>query len=135
MKVKELIEQLQGFDPELMVVRPGYEGGVTEVEYATGVLLALNVHDEWYYGEHEEVDTEAIVVMQPLVGVVPATRALGVVRALYQRGNPARQRLVLLVGHVTTPSSSHHFIAFAQSFLCHSGMVLYSRSRLGHRAM
>ena len=58
MKVKELIEQLQGFDPELMVVRPGYEGGVTEVEYATGVLLALNVHDEWYYGEHEEVDTE-----------------------------------------------------------------------------
>ena len=29
MKVKELIEKLQEFDPELRVVRPGYEGGVT----------------------------------------------------------------------------------------------------------
>lgn len=56
MKVKELIEQLQAFDPELMVVRPGYEGGVTEVEYAIGVLLALNVNTEWCYGEHEDVD-------------------------------------------------------------------------------
>lgn len=60
MKVKELIEQLQGFDPELMVVRPGYEGGVTEVEYATGVLLALNVNQEWYYGEHEVVRSEGL---------------------------------------------------------------------------
>lgn len=55
MKVKELIEQLQAFDPELMVVRPGYEGGVTEVEYATKGLLALNVNTERYYGEHEKV--------------------------------------------------------------------------------
>ena len=55
MNIKELIEQLQGFDPELMVVRPGYEGGVTEVEYANEVLLALNVNAEWYYGEHDEV--------------------------------------------------------------------------------
>jgi hypothetical protein len=58
LKVKELIEQLQALDPELMVVRPGYEGGVTEVEYATGVLLALNVNTEWYYGEHEVVGIE-----------------------------------------------------------------------------
>ena len=55
MKVKELIEKLQGFDPELMVVRPGYEGGVTELESATEVMLALNVNEEWYYGEHDEV--------------------------------------------------------------------------------
>ncbi|CAB4123569.1 hypothetical protein UFOVP48_34 [uncultured Caudovirales phage] len=58
MKVKDLIEQLQALDPELMVVRSGYEGGVTEVEYAVITTIALNVHDEWYYGEHEEVDTE-----------------------------------------------------------------------------
>ena len=55
MKVKELIEKLQGFDPELMVVRPGYEGGVTELQSATEVLLALNVNEEWYYGEHDTV--------------------------------------------------------------------------------
>jgi hypothetical protein len=59
MKVKELIEKLQGFDPELMVVRPGYEGGVTEVQYADEKLFALNVNEEWYYGEHDEVETIA----------------------------------------------------------------------------
>jgi hypothetical protein len=55
MTVKELIEKLQAFDPESMVVRPGYEGGVTEVQYAFKTLLALNVNEEWYYGEHDEV--------------------------------------------------------------------------------
>jgi len=56
MKVKELIEKLQEFDPELMVVRPGYEGGETEINYANIMLLALNVNEEWYYGEHDEVE-------------------------------------------------------------------------------
>jgi hypothetical protein len=55
LKIKELIEKLQGFDPELMVVRPGYEGGVTELQFATEVTLALNVNKEWYYGEHDTV--------------------------------------------------------------------------------
>jgi hypothetical protein len=59
MKVKDLIERLQAVDPELMVVRPGYEGGVTEVEITNVELtVALNVHEEWYYGEHEIVDAD-----------------------------------------------------------------------------
>lgn len=56
MKVKDLIEQLKTFDPELMVVRPGYEGGVTEVGHLSAILVALNVNEEWYYGEHEQID-------------------------------------------------------------------------------
>lgn len=56
MKVKELIERLQTLDPELMVVRPGYEGGVTEVDYTAIITVALNVNEEWYYGEHEQID-------------------------------------------------------------------------------
>lgn len=56
MKVKDLIEQLKTFDPEFMVVRPGYEGGVTEVNHLTAINVALNVNAEWYYGEHEQVD-------------------------------------------------------------------------------
>lgn len=56
MKVKELIEQLKALDPELMVVRPGYEGGVTEVDHLNVILIALNVNEEWYYGEHEQID-------------------------------------------------------------------------------
>ena len=53
MKVKDLIEKLQAVDPELMVVRDGYEGGVTEVEYVVVEEVALNVNEVWYYGEHE----------------------------------------------------------------------------------
>lgn len=56
MKVKDLIEQLKVLDPELMVVRPGYEGGVTEVDHLNVILIALNVNEEWYYGEHEQID-------------------------------------------------------------------------------
>ena len=53
MKVKDLIEKLQAVDPELMVVRDGYEGGVTEVVYVVVEGVALNVNEVWYYGEHE----------------------------------------------------------------------------------
>ena len=56
MKVKDLIEALQKLDPELMVVRAGYEGGVTEINQVTITRVALNVNEEWYYGEHEEID-------------------------------------------------------------------------------
>ena len=58
MKVKDLIEKLRALDPELMVIRPGYEGGVAEVDYVTPTTIALNVNEEWYYGAHEVVDIE-----------------------------------------------------------------------------
>ena len=47
MKVKDLIEKLQAVDPELMVVRDGYEGGVPEVGYVVVEEVALNVNEEW----------------------------------------------------------------------------------------
>lgn len=56
MNVKELIEKLQSFDPEMMVVRQGYEGGLTEIDNVDIRHVALNYHGEWYYGEHEEMD-------------------------------------------------------------------------------
>lgn len=56
MKVKDLIEHLKLINPELMVVRPGYEGGVTEISHVTIITVALNVNEEWYYGEHEQID-------------------------------------------------------------------------------
>lgn len=56
MKVKDLIEKLKEFDPDLMVVRPGYEGGVTEIDHISTIEVALNVNEEWYYGEHEQID-------------------------------------------------------------------------------
>lgn len=56
MKVKELIEALNLLNPELMVVIDGYEGGVNEADMVEVVPVALDVNDEWYYGQHEVVD-------------------------------------------------------------------------------
>ena len=53
MKVKELIELLSQLDPELMVVRSGYEGGVNEVTDYGLCNIWLNANNEWYYGRHE----------------------------------------------------------------------------------
>jgi len=53
MKVHELISMLKEFDPNLRVVVDGYEGGVKDAGYVTEETIALNVHEEWYYGEHE----------------------------------------------------------------------------------
>jgi hypothetical protein len=54
MKVKDLIAQLQALDPEMLVLGPGYEGGLKEVEHVSVTEVALNVNTEWYYGPHEE---------------------------------------------------------------------------------
>jgi len=53
MKVKELIEKLQAVDPELMVVRDGYEGGVCEVMDFSTQTVVLKANADWYYGDHE----------------------------------------------------------------------------------
>lgn len=56
MKVSNLIQMLQLMDPDAMVVVRGYEGGYKDVDCASNVKLALNVHKEWYYGRHEEAE-------------------------------------------------------------------------------
>ncbi len=58
MTVKELIEQLQQLDPDLHVFTSGYEGGYNDVYVGEEMEIALNVHDEWYYGKHEDASTE-----------------------------------------------------------------------------
>lgn len=56
MKVRELIEKLQQFDPEMMVVVDGYEGGANELKIVNTARIALNYNEgSWYYGKHEFV--------------------------------------------------------------------------------
>jgi hypothetical protein len=55
MKVKELIEKLQELDPEMEVMRHGYEGGVENVTQLEIETVALEVNAAWYYGSHEVV--------------------------------------------------------------------------------
>jgi hypothetical protein len=58
MTVKELIAELQTLDPDLHVFTQGYEGGYNDANPIGPVMeIALDVHEEWYYGKHEEADT------------------------------------------------------------------------------
>jgi hypothetical protein len=56
MKVKELIELLQQFDPEQIVVVDGYETGYDEVKkaYLINKLKKLSPEKAYYDGEYQE---------------------------------------------------------------------------------
>jgi len=55
MTVKELIEYLSNYDPNLRVCVDGYEGGYDDLipENICAVTVSLNVHEEHYYGPHD----------------------------------------------------------------------------------
>jgi hypothetical protein len=55
MKIKDLIKELQQHDPEMQVVRAGYEGGVDFVSAVRCYEVALDVNADWWYGKHELV--------------------------------------------------------------------------------
>jgi hypothetical protein len=55
MKIKDLISELQKHDPEMQVVRSGYEGGVEFVSRVLSCEVALDVNTDWWYGNHELV--------------------------------------------------------------------------------
>lgn len=55
MKVKELIQRLQEYNPERVVVVHGYEGGVDTCTSCKEVRVKFNINQEWYYGAHELV--------------------------------------------------------------------------------
>lgn len=61
MTVKELIEKLQQLNPDLHVFVAGYEGGYDYAGVSEEVEIALDVHEEWYYGKHESVDIDHYV--------------------------------------------------------------------------
>ena len=71
MTVKELIEQLQHLDPELHVFVRGYEGGYDDAGPASSIMeVALNYHNEWWYGDHEDayvVDRENYTIVKGII--------------------------------------------------------------------
>ena len=59
MTVKQLIEQLSTIEnQDARVITSGYEGGFCDIENLNlePVDIALNVNDEWYYGNHERAE-------------------------------------------------------------------------------
>jgi hypothetical protein len=53
MNIRELISELQKYDPEMRVVTSGYEGGYNDLGEFQEVKINLNVNNEWYYGRHD----------------------------------------------------------------------------------
>ena len=58
MTAQQLIEKLQQIDPETRVFVPGYEGGYNDATMSNIQDIALDVHDAWYYGTHEDAASE-----------------------------------------------------------------------------
>ena len=56
MTAKQLIETLQQVDPETRIFVAGYEGGYNDATISNIQNIALDVHDAWYYGTHEDAD-------------------------------------------------------------------------------
>lgn len=59
MTVLELTNKLLHLDSDMMVVIPGYEGGVTEVNGIREINVHLNSNQEWWNGEHNPIDADA----------------------------------------------------------------------------
>jgi hypothetical protein len=55
MTVQELIDKLSALPRDMLVIRPGYEGGVAEATSLSSHKIKLHVNPEWYYGPHEIV--------------------------------------------------------------------------------
>ena len=58
MTAQQLIEKLQQLDPETRIFVPGYEGGYNDATISNIQNIALDVHDAWYYGTHEDAASE-----------------------------------------------------------------------------
>lgn len=59
MTVKQLIKALSQIeDQDIRVMVRGYEGGYNDINVDSPTIqyMALNVNEEWYYGDHERVD-------------------------------------------------------------------------------
>ena len=56
MTAKQLIKTLQQIDPETRIFVAGYEGGYNDATISNIQDIALNVHDAWWYGDHEDAD-------------------------------------------------------------------------------
>lgn len=70
MTVKELIEQLQQLDPELHVFVDGYEGGYDDIVISEIKDIALNTHDEWWYGKHDNFNENEHITNTVVKGII-----------------------------------------------------------------
>lgn len=56
MNVKELIEILEKYPPDMRVVVEGYEDGYDDITIIKELSIKLNANKEFYYGAHAEIE-------------------------------------------------------------------------------
>jgi hypothetical protein len=64
MKVKDLIENLQQYPEDTLLVVEGYEGGLNDIKEVEEVFVKLNAINSRPYGEH----LETLFVKHSIVG-------------------------------------------------------------------
>ena len=67
MTVGDLIGELLQQDPSQRVVVRGYESGYDDVSGVGMKELAINVHDEWYFGDHGDAEDHEGAVAEKCV--------------------------------------------------------------------
>ena len=60
MKIKQLIEQLKKYDPEMLVVVNGYEGGRDDINIIKEEILIEEENNPWYEGKYCYFEEKAV---------------------------------------------------------------------------
>ena len=69
MNVQELINLLEEFPKEALVVMSGFEGGFNEIKNVKFPLnIKLNVSQSWLEGPHKETDKNSADISAVLIG-------------------------------------------------------------------
>jgi hypothetical protein len=58
MTVTQLIEILRQYPPDLRVIVSGYEDGYNDISIFEEKEIAVDIHTEWYYGQHTDSKDE-----------------------------------------------------------------------------
>ena len=61
--VSDLKKQLAALPDDAPVFTHGYEGGYNDAGKFAAVKVALNVNEEWYYGDHEDSDHHSTLAL------------------------------------------------------------------------
>ena len=70
MTAQQLIEKLQQLDPEMRIFVNGYEGGYNNATVSEIRDIALDVHTDWYYGNHEKAASDLAIGKVVVKGIV-----------------------------------------------------------------
>lgn len=67
MNIKELIEELKTYPPDMPVIVEGYESGYNDITEIKEISVVLNHNKQWYYGAHADAELEELPGVKALL--------------------------------------------------------------------